>query len=61
MVRLFVANEDSEDVDSKLEAIGFGFFIPIFFIVSGINFDLRALIHHPGVLLRVPPSWPCSS
>jgi len=54
VVRLFVAKEDSEDVDSKLEAIGFGFLIPIFFIVSGINFDLRALIHHPGVLLRVP-------
>jgi Kef-type K+ transport system membrane component KefB len=41
-------------VESKLEAIGFGFLIPIFFIESGINFDLGALIHRPHVLLLVP-------
>ena len=39
---------------SKLEAIGFGFLIPIFFIESGVNFDLGALLHRPQVLLLVP-------
>ncbi len=29
--------------DSKLTAVGFGFFIPFFFIFSGMNFDLEAL------------------
>jgi Kef-type K+ transport system membrane component KefB len=29
--------------DSKLTAVGFGFFIPFFFIYSGMNFDLEAL------------------
>ncbi|MBC7818027.1 MAG: cation:proton antiporter [Planctomycetaceae bacterium] len=38
----------------KLEAIGFGFFIPIFFIATGIKFDLHALTATPAALLRVP-------
>ena len=54
VVRLFIRGEDSESITSKLEAIGFGFLIPIFFIESGINFDLHALIHMPKVLLLVP-------
>lgn len=29
--------------DSKLTAVGFGFFVPFFFIYSGMNFDLEAL------------------
>ena len=40
VVRLFIKGDDSEPVESELEAIGFGFLIPIFFIESGINFDL---------------------
>ena len=54
VVRLFIKGEDSEPITSKLEAIGFGFLIPIFFIDSGIKFDLHALIHIPKVLLLVP-------
>jgi Kef-type K+ transport system membrane component KefB len=54
VVRLFIKGEDSEPITSKLEAIGFGFLIPIFFIDSGIKFDLHALIHQPKVLLLVP-------
>jgi Kef-type K+ transport system membrane component KefB len=54
VVRLFIRGDDTEQITSKLEAIGFGFLIPIFFIESGINFDLPALIHKPKVLLLVP-------
>ena len=54
VVRLFIEGEDRERISSKLEAIGFGFLIPIFFIESGITFDLNALIHKPKVLLLVP-------
>jgi Kef-type K+ transport system membrane component KefB len=54
VVRLFIQGEDSAPITSKLEAIGFGFLIPIFFIDSGIKFDLHALIHKPKVLLLVP-------
>jgi len=38
----------------KLEAIGYGFLIPVFFVTSGIRFDLKALTDHPSVLARVP-------
>ena len=31
------------DFRRKLEAIGFGFFIPVFFVTSGVRFDLDAL------------------
>ena len=54
VVRLMIAGEDSPQVVSKLEAIGFGFLIPIFFIESGVTFDLSALEHRPKVLLLVP-------
>jgi Kef-type K+ transport system membrane component KefB len=54
VVRLFVRGEDSGIVKDKLEAIGFGFLVPIFFIVSGMNFHLTALTSSPATLLRVP-------
>jgi Kef-type K+ transport system membrane component KefB len=38
----------------KLEAIGYGFVIPVFFVTSGIRFDLDALLDHPMTLARVP-------
>src|SRR5947209_4433858 len=38
----------------KLEAIGFGVFIPVFFVTSGIRFDLPALFSSPSTILRVP-------
>src|SRR3954449_5115291 len=38
----------------KLEGIGFGFLIPVFFVISGVVFDLDALTGHPATLLRVP-------
>jgi len=39
---------------NKLQAIGFGFLIPVFFIGSGIRLDLRGLLDQPSALLRVP-------
>jgi Kef-type K+ transport system membrane component KefB len=38
----------------KLEAAGFGIFIPIFFVASGVEFDLDALFASAGTVLRVP-------
>ena len=38
----------------KLEAIGFGVFIPVFFVASGLNFNLTALLTSPSTILRVP-------
>lgn len=39
---------------TKLEAIGFGVFIPIFFVSSGMNFKLAVLFSSPSTVARVP-------
>lgn len=54
IVRLFSEGEHEQVVASKLQAIGFGFLVPIFFVVSGMNFDLDALFAEPTTILRVP-------
>src|SRR5215210_7484645 len=38
----------------KLDAIGFGVFIPVFFVASGVRFDLDALLDKPSNLVMVP-------
>jgi Kef-type K+ transport system membrane component KefB len=38
----------------KLEAAGFGVFIPIFFVTSGLRFDLSALFASSSTIARVP-------
>ncbi len=38
----------------KLEAIGFGLFIPVFFVASGVRFDLQALLDEPSSVVMVP-------
>jgi Kef-type K+ transport system membrane component KefB len=38
----------------KLEAIGYGFVIPVFFVTSGLRLDLAGLIENPSALARVP-------
>jgi Kef-type K+ transport system membrane component KefB len=38
----------------KLEAVGFGVFIPIFFVTSGLRFDLNALFASASTVARVP-------
>jgi Kef-type K+ transport system membrane component KefB len=38
----------------KLEAVGFGVFVPIFFVTSGVRFDLNALFASASTVARVP-------
>jgi Kef-type K+ transport system membrane component KefB len=45
---------DDAELGHQLEAIGFGFFIPIFFIKVGLGFNLPALLASSGALLLVP-------
>ncbi|MDH6129330.1 cation:proton antiporter [Kitasatospora sp. GP82] len=49
-----VPEAEEEVIEAKLEGIGFGFLVPLFFVVSGMNFDLEALLAGPGTLLLVP-------
>ena len=38
----------------KLDAIGYGFLIPVFFVTSGLTFNLSVLLSSAATLLRVP-------
>ena len=38
----------------KLEAVGYGVFVPIFFVATGVQFDLSALFANATSLARVP-------
>jgi Kef-type K+ transport system membrane component KefB len=39
---------------SKLDALGYGFLIPVFFVSSGVEYDLSALTRSPSALARIP-------
>jgi Kef-type K+ transport system membrane component KefB len=42
------------NVRPKLEAVGFGLFVPMFFVTSGLQFNLRALMSSPATIALVP-------
>jgi Kef-type K+ transport system membrane component KefB len=42
------------DFRLKLEAAGFGIFIPVFFVTTGVRYDLDALTADASTLLHVP-------
>lgn len=41
-------------VESNLVAVGFGFLVPIFFVYTGVTFNLHALVSDPVTLLMLP-------
>ena len=46
--------EGDEILREKLDAMGYGFFVPIFFTSVGIDFNLKALFASPSALVMVP-------
>ena len=54
IARIALTGREVEVLESKLTAVGYGFFIPFFFVVSGIKFDLSALTEDPLHLLELP-------
>ena len=54
ITRLALRGREVGVFESKLAAVGYGFFIPFFFVVSGIKFELDALTEDPTELLKVP-------
>jgi Kef-type K+ transport system membrane component KefB len=55
---LNVADRDDrpnrERYQGKLHAIGYGFLVPVFFVVTGVQFDLRALFASTSSLALMP-------
>jgi Kef-type K+ transport system membrane component KefB len=62
VVRIAAAKYDDEDDDAdassifgfKLEGIGFGVLVPVFFVVSGTRIDLQALFSRASSAVLVP-------
>lgn len=47
----YVIPEGSQTLETRLDGISYGFFIPIFFVVSGAAIDLKAVGGNPGLLI----------
>ncbi len=54
IMAMVIGDRDAEVFDSKMEAVGFGFLIPFFFIVSGMNLDIEALFGSLSGALKLP-------
>lgn len=57
LVNLLLASADPQAtkvVEAKLDAVGFGFLVPIFFINTGVSFDLDAILHDARTMILVP-------
>ena len=53
IARLAIRRDQVTELKPRLEALGFGFFIPLFFVVSGMRFDLDSLLSSPSNLVRL--------
>jgi trk system potassium uptake protein TrkA len=49
-----LADRRTTDLHHRLDVIGYAFFIPIFFVMVGVRFDLAAVLDSPQTLLLVP-------
>jgi Kef-type K+ transport system membrane component KefB len=54
VVRLASEGEKGDVLREKLEAIGYGFLVPLFFVTSGIKFNLASLLESANAMARVP-------
>ena len=54
MIISLLKSPEDEGLVHRLEAFGFGFFIPIFFILVGATLELQSLFESPGSLLLLP-------
>ncbi len=44
----------NEDMVEKLDSIGYGFFIPIFFVMVGVNLEVWSIFKEPSSMLMIP-------
>ncbi|MBJ7354721.1 MAG: cation:proton antiporter [Thermoleophilaceae bacterium] len=54
IMAMVIGDRDASVFDSKMEAVGFGFLIPFFFIISGMNLDIEALFGSLSGALKLP-------
>ena len=49
VVGLALSTADATPVRMRLEGVGYGFLVPIYFVVTGMNFDLDSLLSATGL------------
>jgi Kef-type K+ transport system membrane component KefB len=54
LVRALVPPQQHEALSTRFDAVGYGFLVPIFFIISGVNLDVATLFSNPLALAMVP-------
>ncbi|MBG0857439.1 cation:proton antiporter [Streptomyces spinoverrucosus] len=57
LTRLFLqgaAPDSGEEILGRVEAMGFGFLVPLFFVVTGVEFDLASLLDGGRALALLP-------
>src|SRR5690606_39095063 len=54
LVLASVSEREAATVESKLEGLGFGMLVPFFFVTTGLQFDLDALVSDVSALVLVP-------
>ncbi len=52
IVRQLAPPTTESTLQVRIEAIGFGFLIPLFFVVSGANLDVRSIVENPLPMFR---------
>jgi Kef-type K+ transport system membrane component KefB/Trk K+ transport system NAD-binding subunit len=54
VVASLLSDPEDELIRHKLDAIGFGFFVPLFFVFVGVRFDLNAFLNNRSAWFLLP-------
>lgn len=54
VVGMATKGENGKLMRQKIDAVSFGFFVPFFFVTSGINFDLTMLLQSTEIMFLIP-------
>lgn len=54
IVGILTRGEKGSELRERIETVGFGFFIPLFFVSSGVKYDFTALFASADTIMRLP-------
>jgi Kef-type K+ transport system membrane component KefB len=57
VIAMLVRGTTAEILEDRLTSLGSGFCVPLFFVISGIEFDLPSLVTSPASLARLILFW----
>jgi Kef-type K+ transport system membrane component KefB len=54
IVGMVIRDREAHEFEAKLDAVGYGFLIPVFFIATGMDYDADALLSSASAIALVP-------